>query len=146
MRRTELATAAVLALLGLAAIGWLIPRYVADTGSSSALPPSFMPYVAAGLVTAAALASLAAALRRRGSDGPAPLTWATLRFLGASIAVLAGGFLVMAVAGYIAGGAVLVAGTLLVARVRPATIAATAVLTPVALWLLFVRLLDTPLP
>lgn len=146
MRRTELATAAVLALLGLAAIGWLIPRYVADTGASSALPPSFMPYVAAGLVTAAALASLAAALRRRGGDAPAPLTWGTLRFLGASVAVLAGGFLAMEVAGYIAGGAVLVAGMLLVARVRPATIAATAVLTPAVLWLLFVRLLDTPLP
>lgn len=145
MRRTEILTAALLVFAGFGAIGWLIPRYVVDTGASSALPPAFMPYVAAGLVTAAALGWLSSTLWRGGHGDP-PLTFGSLRFLIASLAVLCGACVLMSVAGYIVGGIALVAGVLLVARARPVTILVTAVSAPAALWALFVQLLGTPLP
>jgi hypothetical protein len=145
MRRTEILTAALLVLAGVGAIGWLIPHYVADTAASSALPPAFMPYVAAGLVTAAALGWLCSTLRQ-GGHGDAPLTFRNLRFLLATLAVLSGACVLMSIAGYIVGGTALVAGMLLVARARPATILVTAISAPAALWALFVQLLATPLP
>jgi hypothetical protein len=145
MRRTDLLTAALLVLAGVGAIGWLIPRYVADTGASSALPPAFMPYVAAGLLTAAALGWLLSTLWQH-DQSDTPLTLGSLRFLLASLAVLCGACVLMNVAGYIAGGTALVAGMLLVARARPVTILVTAVAAPAALWALFVQLLGTPLP
>ena len=147
MRRTEILTAVLLVIAGCGAIAWLIPRYVVDTGASSALPPAFMPYVAAALVTAGALGWLVATLRRADPGGlPAPLTLASLRFILASSAVLGGAWWLMSNAGYLAGGVALVAGMLLIARANVVTTVATAVLTPVALWALFVVLLATPLP
>jgi hypothetical protein len=48
--------------------------------------------------------------------------------------------------GYLAGGAVLVAGTLALARAKLATIVVTAVAAPAVLWALFAYVLATPLP
>jgi hypothetical protein len=52
----------------------------------------------------------------------------------------------MSLFGYLAGAPAIVAGTLLLARVRLVTAVVAAVLTPGALWLLFAKLLATPLP
>ena len=60
--------------------------------------------------------------------------------------MLGGAWWLMSNAGYLAGGVALVAGMLLIARANVVTTVATAVLTPVALWALFVVLLATPLP
>lgn len=147
MHRTEIVSAVVLIIAGCGTLAWLIPRYVVDTGASSALPPAFMPYVAAGLLTAAAFGWLVTTLRRGDRDRvPAPLTAASLRFVLASSAVLGGAWLLMSSAGYLAGAVTLIAGMLLIARANWVTIAATAVLTPFALWALFSALLATPLP
>lgn len=145
MRRTELVTAATLVGMGLATIGVLIPRYVADTPGSSVLSPAFMPYVAAALATCAAASLLVDALRGRGGDGAA-FTMSHWRFLGASVAVLVGSCALMSLFGYLAGAPAIVAGMLLLARARPVTVVAAALVTPVALWLLFATLLATPLP
>jgi hypothetical protein len=48
--------------------------------------------------------------------------------------------------GYLVGGAAVVAGMLLLARVRLSTVVVTAVLAPIAVWLTFAKLLATPLP
>jgi hypothetical protein len=145
VRRTELATATGLTVAGLGVIGVIIPRYVADIGVSSALSPAFMPYVAAVLATVGAASLLVAELRGRGGNA-IPFTKSNWRFLGASVAVLIGSCLLMSILGYLVGGVALVAGMLLLARVRPSIVIAAAVLAPMAVWLLFTQLLATPLP
>jgi hypothetical protein len=146
VRRTELATAVALVVAGLATLAVLVPRYVVDAGVASALSPRFMPYVAALLATGAALQLLLEALVRRGDAAGAGFGRGSLRFLGASAAVLGTAYLLMSLAGYLVGGAALVAGMLLLGRAKPATIVVAAVLAPVALWLVFAELLATPLP
>jgi hypothetical protein len=145
VRRTELVTATALTVAGLGVIGVIIPRYVADIGVSSALSPAFMPYVAAVLTTVGAASLLVAELRGHGGDA-VPFTKSNWRFLGASVAVLIGSCLLMSILGYLVGGVAVVAGMLLLARVRPSIVIAAAVLAPIAVWLLFTKLLATPLP
>jgi hypothetical protein len=74
------------------------------------------------------------------------LTRANLRFLCAAATVLGASYALMALFGYVIAGAVLIAGLLKLARVKPVPLAIAAVAAPVALWLLFVELLAMPLP
>jgi hypothetical protein len=143
VRRAELIVAVALLVSGLLTIAVVIPRYVAGAPLSGGLSPAFMPYVAAGLATLAALGMLLESLRAREASLATRLN---LRFLFASAAVLGASFALMTWVGYVIGGAVLVAGILALARVKPLPLAIAAVAAPVALWLLFVALLATPLP
>lgn len=147
MRRTDLVTAAVLIGLGLVAIVYLIPRYVAPSPWRGDLSPAFMPYVAALLATAAMVALLVQRLvRPHGDEEPAPLTRQSFAFVGAAAFVLAGAYLLLERVGYLAGAAFIVAGFMTMARagVR-ATLLATLAF-PAGLWLVFDRLLGFPLP
>jgi len=156
VRRTQLFAAAIFVVLGLAAIFVVIPRAVVDAPTSGGLPPSFMPYVAAALATLAALGWLAGELRalraahaahtaRAAPESPtAPR--ADWRFAAAAAGVLGASFLLMSTAGYLAGGAALVAGTLALARAKLVTVVVAAIVAPLALWVLFVHFLATPLP
>lgn len=147
MRRTDLVTAAVLVVFGVIAILYVIPTYVAPSPWQGDLSPAFMPYVAAMLGTAAMLALLVQRLRRApDTDEPPPLTRQSFAFLGAAVFVLAAAYLLLEHVGYLAGAALIVAGFMTLARagVR-ATLLATLAF-PVALWLVFDRLLGFPLP
>lgn len=144
MRRLDLVVAVTLLVGGLLTIAVLIPRYVAGAPLSGGLSPAFMPYVAAGLATLAALGMLVEALRAR--DAPFATPFLNLRFLAAAAAVLGASYALMAWLGYVIGGAVLVAGLLAVARVKLVPLTVAAVAAPLALWLFFVALLATPLP
>lgn len=134
-------------VLGVVAIVIVIPYGVVDAPASSGLAPAFVPYVAASLATVAALGWLAGLLRRATAHSTAAAAakgdW---RFVAAGAAVLGVSLLLMSAVGYLLGGAVLVAGTLALARAKLATIVATAVVAPAVLWLLFVHFLATPLP
>lgn len=147
MRRTDIVTAAVLVAFGFVAILYLIPAYVAPSPWRGDLSPAFMPYVAATLGTAAMLALLGDGLARpRGAEAPAPLTRRSFAFVGAAILVLGITYLLLEHAGYLAGAAFIVAGFMTMAR---AGVRATLLATlgfPVALWLVFDRLLGFPLP
>jgi hypothetical protein len=143
VRRAELVVAVALLVSGLLTIAVVIPRYVAGAPLSGGLSPAFMPYVAAGLATLAALGMLIESLRAREASLATRLN---LRFLFASAAVLGASFALLTWVGYVIGGAVLVAGILALARVKLLPLAIAAVVAPVALWLLFVALLATPLP
>jgi hypothetical protein len=121
----------------------VIPRYVAGAPLSGGLSPAFMPYVATGLATLAALGMLIESLRAREASLATRLN---LRFVLASAAVLVASFALMTWVGYVIGGAVLVAGVLALARVKLLPLVIAAVAAPVALWLFFVALLATPLP
>jgi hypothetical protein len=152
VRRTQLIAAASLALLGLAAIFVVIPYAVVDAPASSGLPPAFMPYVAAALVTLAALGWLVGELRAARAaaptpeSAPAPAANGDWRFAAAATAVLGVSFLLMSTAGYLIGSIALMAGTMALARVKLVTLVVTAVAAPLVLWFLFVHLLATPLP
>lgn len=147
MRKDELSIAVALVVAGLLTIAVVIPRYVVGSPIGTGLSPAFMPYVAAGLATLAALGMLLESFGRRdASAGSAGLTRANLKFLCACAVVLGASYALMSLFGYVAGGVALVAGVLALARVAPMTLAIAAVAAPVALWLLFVGLLATPLP
>jgi hypothetical protein len=143
VRRAELIVAVALLVSGLLTIAVVIPRYVAGAPLSGGLSPAFMPYVATGLATLAALGMLIESLRAREASLATRLN---LRFVLASAAVLVASFALMTWVGYVIGGAVLVAGVLALARVKLLPLVIAAVAAPVALWLFFVALLATPLP
>jgi hypothetical protein len=149
VRRTELIAAASLVALGVVAIFVVIPSGVVAAPASSGLAPAFMPYVAASLATLAALGWLVSELRGASADSPAAAPASTKsdwRFAVAATAVLGVSLLLMSAVGYLAGGAVLVAGTLALARVKLAAIVVTAIVAPAVLWVLFAYFLATPLP
>jgi hypothetical protein len=143
VRRAELIVAVALLVGGLLTIAVVIPRYVAGAPLAGGLSPAFMPYVAAGLATLAALGMLVESLRAHEASSVA--RW-NPRFLLASVGVLGASFALMTWLGYVTGGAALVAGVLALARVKLVPLAIAAVVAPAALWLLFVVLLATPLP
>jgi hypothetical protein len=147
VRKSELAVAATLVAVGLLTIAVVIPRYVAGGTVEGGLSPAFMPYVAAGLATLSALGMLLETLRGRDARPEhARLTRANLRFLFASAGVLGASYALIALVGYVAGGVVLIAGLLALARVTLVPLVIAAIAAPVVLWLLFVGLLAVPLP
>ncbi len=147
MRRADLLIAALFAALGLVTIFVLVPRYVAGAGPTDDLTPAFMPYVAAGLCTAAmALLFLTRLRRGTGDGGGRPLPARSWLFIGTAAGVLATAFVLMDSIGYFAGAAAIVAGFLLMVRAHLKVVIGASVLLPLALWLLFDKLLDFPLP
>jgi hypothetical protein len=147
VRRAELVIAALFAVLGLVTIFVLVPRYVAGSAPAEDLSPAFMPYVAAALGTGAmALLFVTRLLGPAPAEDATPLPARSWVFIGSSAAVLAGAFVLMDLLGYLAGAAALVAGFLLMVRAGIKVVIGAAVLFPLALWLLFDRLLDFPLP
>lgn len=147
MRRADLISAAVFAGLGLVAIFYLIPNYVAPSPWSGDLSPAFMPYLAAVLGTGAmVLLFFVRLLRRVSDDEVAPLTDGSWAFIASAAAVMAAAFMLFEHAGYVWGAAFIVAGFMALVRASAWVIAAAAVAFPAALWLLFDRLLGFPLP
>lgn len=147
MRRTDLITAALLAVAGLVAILVVIPRYVTDSGGSGDLSPAFMPYVAAVLATGAMVALLLARVASpAGGDEAESLPQASWRFLGLAAAAFAVSLGLMELVGYLAGASALVAALLKLARSSLRVSAVAAVALPLATWLLLTKILAMPLP
>lgn len=152
MQRAELISAAVLTVLGLVAILWIIPDHVTIGMQSGELSPAFMPYVAAALGTAAMALLLVVRIARRVAgtpdtdDAPPPLPRQSWYFIGTASLVLVVTFVLMSGFGYLVGAAAIVAGFMAIARARAKIIVGAAVSFPVALWLLFDKLLGFPLP
>jgi hypothetical protein len=147
MRRADLVTAGLFFLLGLVTILVIIPAYVTGGTRDGELSPAFMPYVAAVMGTgAAALLLLARFTRKPAADEPAPLPKDSWLFIAAATAVLAVTFLLMDVFGFLVGATAIVAGFMALARANTKVTVGTAISFPVALWLLFDKLLGFPLP
>jgi Tripartite tricarboxylate transporter TctB family len=146
VRRTELFLAAAFVALGLVTMLVLVPKYVAGSVATEDLSPAFMPYVAAGLGTGAMALLFLIRLRRGGGEGPMPLPARSWAFIGTVAALLVAAFVLMDRFGYLAGAAALVAGFMLMVRASVRVVLGVAIVLPVALWLLFDKLLDFPLP
>jgi hypothetical protein len=147
MRRADLISAGVLVALGLIALLYVIPNFVTVGGGSDDLSPAFMPYVAAALATVSMLALLGSRwLRTSTSHEAAPFTRASAAFIAIAIVVLLATFVLLEEVGYRAGAACIVAGFMAMARAGWRATVAAAIVFPLALWGLFDRLLDFPLP
>jgi hypothetical protein len=140
-------TAALFVVLGVVTLLAGIPQYVAGDAADGDLSPAFMPYVAACLATGAMLLLFVTRLFDRTPDpGAPPLPPRAWVFIGLCTAVLVAAFALMEAFGYLAGAVMLVAGFLLIVRADIKVAVGAAVALPLALWLLFDRALDFPLP
>ena len=146
MRAIDCAAAVLLAAAGLATIFVFIPMTVDDPGLDD-LPPAFMPEVAAVLLTAlAVLLALRSLWRREAAEEPS-LDRRHAKFVFFAVLWLAGAFAVVALAGYLIGGAVAIAGAMLLMRIRrPLLIGGVACAGPLVLWAVFWQVLTIPLP
>ncbi len=151
MRALDGAAAALIGAFGLATLFLFIPGTIEDPGMDD-LSPAFMPQIVAILLTGlAALLGLRSLLRRPAAGDSAEekpaLTRRHAGFVLLAALWLAASFAVVALAGYLAGGAAAVVGAMLLMRIRrPLTIVATAVAAPLVLWAVFWQLLTIPLP
>jgi tripartite-type tricarboxylate transporter receptor subunit TctC len=111
------------------------------------LSPAFMPDIAAVLVIGSAALLLVARLRRGpGGGAEARLPRESWLFIGTASAILGVAFVLMDVFGYFAGAAAVVAGFMALGRAEVKVIVGSAIGLPIALWLLFSKLLGFPLP
>ena len=150
MRALDGAAAALIGAFGLATLFVFIPATIGDPGMDD-LSPAFMPQVVAILLTGLAVLLALRSLRRPAagdSAGEEPaLTRRHAGFVLLAALWLAASFGIVALAGYLAGGAAAVVGTMLLMRIRrPFTIVAVACAAPLVLWAVFWQLLTIPLP
>jgi len=148
MQRTDLVSAGILFVAGLAVILWVIPTYVTvGMQTDGDLSPAFMPYVAAVLATGAAGALFVARLTPNAADDDEPpLPLESWYFIGATTLIFAVTFVLMSTAGYLYAGATIIAGFMMLARANPKAVVVTAIALPITLWVLFSKLLGFPLP
>jgi tripartite-type tricarboxylate transporter receptor subunit TctC len=111
------------------------------------LSPTFMPYVAAAFGAAAlALMLIARLAGGRIEAEQASMSARSWLFICLAAAVLAAAFTLMDLYGYFFGASAIVAGFMALARAKLWIIVGAGILFPVALWLLFDKLLGFPLP
>lgn len=147
MRRADIISAGILFVFGLATIFLIIPKYVAGSAVGGDLSPAFMPYVAAIAGTVAVgILFITKLVRASGTDEPSPLSKSSWYFVGCSVAVLMMSFLLLDFLGYLPGAAAMVAGFMILGRTNIKVVLGTMAAFPVALWLLFDKLLGFPLP
>ena len=117
------------------------------TSASRELPSAFMPFVTA-VLGAAGIVLLTIGRLRAGkvADGSTAFSRQSLLFVGLSATVMLLGGAAMLVFGYLPGAAVIVLGFMTLGRAGPRVTLGLAVVLPVALWLLFSKLLGFPLP
>ncbi len=146
MRAIDCAAAVLLAAAGLATIFVFIPMTVDDPGLDD-LPPAFMPEVAAVLMTALAVLLGLHGLRRREAAEEPALDRRHATFVLVAAVWLATVLAVVALAGYLIGGAAAIAGAMLLMRIRrPLLIGGVACAAPLVLWAVFWQVLTIPLP
>ena len=147
MRALDGAAAALLGAFGLVTLLVFIPGTIDDPGMDD-LAPAFMPQIIAILLTGlAALLALRSLVRRPAAGEAPPLTPRHGSFVLLVAVWLAAVFGTVALAGYLAGGAIAVVGAMLLMRIRrPVTIVAVACAAPLVLWAVFWQILTIPLP
>lgn len=146
-QKVDLWAGAIILIAGLAATFYVIPFHV-DGGFGFGLSPRFFPYICSVAITALGAVLVFSRMSGKGNAGKrSPLTVRISGRLALFSGLLAGGLLVMTVWGYLPGGMLLVAAFMIaMGEKRPHWIIPTAVCWPLFLWLLFEKLLETPLP
>lgn len=146
-RKLEAMAGIVIAIAGLATLVFLIPTYVA-TGFGFGLSPRVFPYVCAAAITALGLLLLLTRVVGEGGSGAiSPVTVPMMRVFALIVGALALSIAVLSVFGYFAGGIVMVASFMILMGERSLlkVFSVSAIWTS-ALWILFEKMLGTPLP
>ena len=146
MRLADAAAAGLLAALGALTLLVFIPGTIDDPGMDD-LSPAFAPQVAAALLTGLAVLLALGSAFRKPADDEQPFDRRHAGFVALAAAWLATTFLCTWLAGYLIGGAVSVAGAMLLMGIRrPVLIGAVACGAPLVLWAAFWQILTIPLP
>ena len=146
MRLADAAAGGLLAALGALMLLVFIPGTIDDPGMDD-LSPAFAPRIAAALLTGLAVLLALRGLLLKPQRDEAPLGRRHAGFVALVAAWLAAAFLATWLAGYLVGGAVSVAGAMLMMRIRrPLPIGAVACGAPLVLWAVFWQILTIPLP
>ncbi|GGO81855.1 hypothetical protein GCM10011348_21820 [Marinobacterium nitratireducens] len=137
----------VIVIAGLFVTLYVIPFHV-DSGFGFGLSPRFFPYICSVAITA--LGAFLVFFRVFGKEEGEVRSLLTIKVSGRLVllaGLLALGLLVMNIWGYLPGGMFLVAAFMIaLGEKRLSWIIPTAVGWPLFLWLLFEKLLETPLP
>lgn len=146
-RKLEALIGLLLAVLA-AAVYWLvIPVYAADSMFAET-SPGLLPKACTALIGGlGSLMFLHRSFLMEEDGSPSEVTVHDLAQMAMIVACFAVAIFVMRIAGYIAGGALLVAALMVYMQTRnPLRIALTALAAPLILYGLFERLLGVPLP
>jgi tripartite-type tricarboxylate transporter receptor subunit TctC len=120
---------------------------IANGNGSTQVSIFFMPIVALGIGFIGIVFLLGESVRNIAAHPREPvLSRHSWLFVASSIAVMLAGFLIMLLLGYLPGAAAIVCGFMILSRARLRYVIGCAVALPVALWLLFSKLLGFPLP
>lgn len=146
-RKLEALIGLILAVLA-AAFYWLVIPVYAPDSMFAETPPSLLPKACTLLIgVLGGLMFLHRGFLAAEDGSPPELSAKDLRQMAVIAACFAAAILVMRLAGYLAGGALLVAALMIYMRTRNLLrIALTAAAAPVALYGLFELLLGVPLP
>lgn len=147
VRNVDLWAGVVITLAGLIATFYLIPVHVSG-GFGFGLSPRFFPYICSVAITVlGAILVLSRVLGKGDASSRSPLSLKSSGRLLLLTALLGGGLLAMTVWGYLPGSMLMMAAFMIaMGERRPHWIIPTAVCWPLFLWLLFEKLLETPLP
>lgn len=148
MRRADIIAGLTLTVLGLLTIFVIVPREVGGT-SQSGIAPDVFPLTLLWIFTALAALLFASRLldRRSAADGP-PLELHNVAYIALTSIVLAAGFVAIATLGFVAGGAAIVAFTMLAmgSRRHALRVVLVSVLAPTAIYLVFKHVFTIFLP
>lgn len=147
VKNVDLWAGVVITFAGLIATFYLIPNYV-SAGFGYGLSPRFFPYTCSVAITALGAILVFTRITSSGvTDAMSPLSVKAAGRLLLVAVLLAAGLLVMTIWGYLPGAMLMMAAFMvLMGERRPHWIIPTAVGWPIVLWLLFEKLLETPLP
>lgn len=148
MRTTDLVSAAVLVAFGVIMLIVVIPSYVAAGSGDGSLPPAFMPYVAAAIITLMGATLFVQRILQTSSavDEPAPLVPGSALYIASITGIFIASFVVMKSFGYLYGAPIMVAGFMAITRTGWKAVISIAIVLPIVLWLLMEKLLKFPLP
>jgi hypothetical protein len=150
MRHADRISSALIFILGLAAIFFIIPQQIpGHEGDGYALQAADFPRAIAIVMTLLAGILLVSRLLKADTDDgqEVPVDRSNLIFLAMAAAILIVIFLLMKHAGFLIGGAFVIASFMFIMGERRALpIIAMAVLAPICVWGFFWKLLQFPLP
>jgi len=147
MRRFEMWFGLGTAFVSLLALFWVIPRFV-EPSDFSQVSPALLPRVATSLIGfLGALMFLSRLISSNGNEIPMPFTFKDLANLGVVVLLFVVSTQLILKAGFLIGGAALVAALMIYLKERNwITILLVSLLTPALLFAIFELLIGSNLP
>jgi len=150
VRRSDIVAGIVLTLFGLISLFAIIPAQVGSDAGTAGIAPDVFPRTLMWLFTGVSLLLVVSRLASAGAttDDLSPPTLHNFAYIGAVSVLLLGSFLAITYLGFIVGGAITVAVTMLAIEGRRhiVRLIAVSILAPVAVFAVFRYLFTVLLP